>query len=55
MEMSTKMRELQSREQMRLARERVESARLSGLVEVRVQDYREVDGLYYAIVSVEMI
>ena len=32
-----------SREQMRLARERVESAGLSGLVEVRVQDYREVE------------
>ena len=44
-----------SREQMRLARERVESAGLSGLVEVRVQDYREAGGEYDAIVSVEMI
>jgi cyclopropane-fatty-acyl-phospholipid synthase len=44
-----------SREQMLLARERVEAAGLSGLVEVRVQDYREVDGEYDAIVSVEMI
>ena len=44
-----------SREQMRLARERVEDAGLSGLVEVRVQDYREVDGVYDALVSVEMI
>ena len=44
-----------SREQMRLARERVEAAGLSGLVEVRVQDYREVSGEYDAIVSVEMI
>jgi len=44
-----------SREQMRLARERVAAAGLSGLVEVRVQDYREVDGEYDAIVSVEMI
>jgi cyclopropane-fatty-acyl-phospholipid synthase len=44
-----------SREQMRLARERVEAAGLSGLVEVRVQDYRQVDGEYDAIVSVEMI
>ncbi len=44
-----------SREQMRLACERVEAAGFSGLVEVRVQDYREVDGLYDAIVSVEMI
>ena len=44
-----------SHEQMRLARERVEAAGLSGLAEVRVQDYREVDGQYDAIVSVEMI
>ena len=44
-----------SREQMRLARERVESAGLSRLVEVRVQDYREAGGEYDAIVSVEMI
>jgi cyclopropane-fatty-acyl-phospholipid synthase len=44
-----------SDEQMRLACERVEAAGLSGLVEVRVQDYREVDGLYDAVVSVEMI
>jgi cyclopropane-fatty-acyl-phospholipid synthase len=44
-----------SHEQMRLARERVEAAGLPGLVEVRVQDYREVDGEYDAIVSVEMI
>jgi cyclopropane-fatty-acyl-phospholipid synthase len=44
-----------SREQMRLARERVEAADLSELVEVRVQDYRAVDGEYDAIVSVEMI
>ena len=42
-------------EQMRLARERVAAAGLSGLAEVRVQDYREVDGEYDAIVSVEMI
>jgi cyclopropane-fatty-acyl-phospholipid synthase len=32
-----------SSEQTRLARERVESAGLSRLVEVRVQDYREVE------------
>ena len=44
-----------SHEQMQLARERVAAAGLSGLVEVRVQDYREVDGEYDAIVSVEMI
>jgi cyclopropane-fatty-acyl-phospholipid synthase len=44
-----------SREQARLARERVGAAGLAGLVEVRVQDYREADGEYDAIVSVEMI
>ena len=44
-----------SREQARLARDRVEAAGLAGLVEVRVQDYREVEGQYDAIVSVEMI
>jgi cyclopropane-fatty-acyl-phospholipid synthase len=40
-----------SREQMRLARERVEAAGLSGFVDVRVQDYREVGGEYDAIIS----
>jgi len=44
-----------SHEQMRLARERVEAAGVSGLAEVRVQDYREAEGEYDAIVSVEMI
>jgi cyclopropane-fatty-acyl-phospholipid synthase len=44
-----------SREQQRLARERVAAAGVAGLVEVRVQDYREVRGEYDAIVSVEMI
>jgi cyclopropane-fatty-acyl-phospholipid synthase len=44
-----------SREQLRLARERVAAAGVGGLVEVRVQDYREVRGEYDAIVSVEMI
>jgi cyclopropane-fatty-acyl-phospholipid synthase len=44
-----------SHEQMRLARERIEAAGVSGLAEVRVQDYREVEGQYDAIVSVEMI
>ena len=42
-------------EQMRLARERVATAGLSELVDVRVQDYREVSGTFDAIVSVEMI
>ena len=44
-----------SREQLRLARDRVEAAGLSGLVEVRLQDYRETGGQYDAIVSVEMV
>ncbi len=44
-----------SEEQARLARDRVEAAGLAGLVEVRVQDYRETGGQYDAIVSVEMI
>ena len=44
-----------STEQARLARDRVQEAGLSELVEVRLQDYREVDGRYDAIVSVEMI
>ena len=44
-----------SGEQMRLARERVAAAGLSELVDVRVQDYREVSGTFGAIVSVEMI
>jgi cyclopropane-fatty-acyl-phospholipid synthase len=44
-----------SREQMRLARDRAEAAGLSGLVDIRIQDYRETSGQYDAIVSVEMI
>jgi cyclopropane-fatty-acyl-phospholipid synthase len=44
-----------SREQMQLARDRIAAAGLSGLVEVRVQDYREVGGEYDALVSVEML
>jgi cyclopropane-fatty-acyl-phospholipid synthase len=44
-----------STEQATLARERVRSANLSDRVDVRVQDYRDVDGRYDAIVSVEMI
>jgi cyclopropane-fatty-acyl-phospholipid synthase len=44
-----------SREQQRLARQRVAAAGVAGLVEVRVQDYREVRGEYDAIVSVEMV
>ena len=44
-----------SREQVRLARDRVEAAGLSDLVQVGLGDYREVDGQYDAIVSVEMV
>jgi cyclopropane-fatty-acyl-phospholipid synthase len=44
-----------SREQSELARERVEAAGLADLVEIRVQDYREVSGSFDAIVSVEMV
>jgi cyclopropane-fatty-acyl-phospholipid synthase len=44
-----------STEQAGLARERVRDANLSDRVDVRVQDYRDVDGRYDAIVSVEMI
>lgn len=44
-----------STEQAGLARERVRNANLSDRVDVRVQDYRDVEGRYDAIVSVEMI
>jgi cyclopropane-fatty-acyl-phospholipid synthase len=44
-----------SSEQLHLARSRAESAGVQHLVDVRLQDYREVEGEYDAIVSVEMI
>ena len=44
-----------SREQLGLACERARAAGVSDRVEVRLQDYREVEGEYDAIVSVEMI
>ncbi len=44
-----------SAEQAALARARVDAAGLGNLVDIRLQDYREVDGTYDAIVSVEMI
>ena len=44
-----------SREQADLARERVDAAGLGDLVDIRLQDYREVVGTYDSIVSVEMI
>jgi cyclopropane-fatty-acyl-phospholipid synthase len=44
-----------SNEQAKLARRRVAAEGLSGLVDVLVQDYRDVAGTYDAIVSVEMV
>jgi cyclopropane-fatty-acyl-phospholipid synthase len=44
-----------SREQAALARQRVTEAGLSELVDIRVEDYRDVTGQFDAIVSVEMI
>jgi cyclopropane-fatty-acyl-phospholipid synthase len=44
-----------STEQAELARQRVRDANLSDRVDVRVQDYRDVEGRFDAIVSVEMI
>jgi len=44
-----------SAEQMALATERVAEAGLSDRVDLRLQDYREVEGEFDAIVSVEMI
>ena len=44
-----------SAEQQRLARRRVAEAGLSDRVRIELKDYREVDGLYDAVVSVEMI
>ncbi|MGB8020514.1 MAG: cyclopropane-fatty-acyl-phospholipid synthase family protein [Candidatus Nanopelagicales bacterium] len=44
-----------SAEQAELAAERVRAAGLESGVDIRLQDYREADGTYDAIVSVEMI
>jgi cyclopropane-fatty-acyl-phospholipid synthase len=44
-----------SREQAALARQRVVEAGLDALVDIRIEDYRDVTGLYDAVVSVEMI
>jgi cyclopropane-fatty-acyl-phospholipid synthase len=44
-----------SQEQASLAIERTKSAGVAGLVDVRLCDYRDVDGTYDAIISVEMI
>ena len=44
-----------SREQHDLARERVRAAGLEDLVEIQLRDYREINGTYDAIVSIEML
>ncbi len=44
-----------SQEQHDLARERVRAAGLEDLVDIQLQDYREVTGTYDAIVSIEML
>ena len=44
-----------SREQYRLARERVAAAGLEDRVEVLLRDYRDLDGCYDKLVSIEMI
>ena len=44
-----------SREQYDLARERVHAAGLDDLVEVQLRDYRDIEGTYDAIVSIEML
>jgi cyclopropane-fatty-acyl-phospholipid synthase len=44
-----------SREQHDLARERVRAAGLEHLVDVQLRDYRDVEGTYDAIVSIEML
>lgn len=44
-----------SRQQYELARERVAAARLGGRVEVRLTDYRDMEGQYDKLVSIEMV
>ena len=44
-----------SKEQAALARQRVADAGFADAVDIRIQDYREVEGVYDAVVSVEMI
>ena len=44
-----------SREQYELARERVRAAGLEDLVDVQLRDYRDVEGAYDAIISIEML
>ena len=44
-----------SRAQYELARERVRDAGLSDLVDIQLRDYRDIEGTYDAIVSIEML
>ncbi|RZJ82138.1 MAG: class I SAM-dependent methyltransferase [Flavobacterium sp.] len=44
-----------SKEQQKLGQERVEAAGLSGQVEIIIKDYRNIDGQFDKIVSVEML
>jgi cyclopropane-fatty-acyl-phospholipid synthase len=44
-----------SKEQFELARERVRDAGLEHLVDVQLRDYRDIEGTYDAIVSIEML
>lgn len=44
-----------SAEQLAFARDQIARANLSGQVDLRLQDYREVEGTFDAIVSVEMV
>ena len=44
-----------SKEQFELARQRVHDAGLDDLVDVQLRDYRDVEGTYDAIVSIEML
>lgn len=44
-----------SAEQQRLARQRVAAAGLSDRVSIELRDYRDIDGCYDAVVSVEMV
>ena len=44
-----------SEEQHALARERVRAARLEHLVDIQLRDYRDIEGTYDAIVSIEML
>jgi cyclopropane-fatty-acyl-phospholipid synthase len=44
-----------SRQQMELARDRIEAAGLAGRVEILLADYRDLEGQYDKLVSVEMV